>query len=173
MTEEHAHESGEVSSSPSDHPRLTYSAGMSLTAPHDALVARPQGIDSTILHISGRGYEIVLDDYGSYSGGGDRTLGSRSAKMTERRSADCRERLWEVELPTTNPAMRICPSADARPDDCREAKAHANLRVVCTDPTACRTADDIVASVRFSPPPWPRLPMPDPNWRPPPPTCEM
>lgn len=153
--------------------RVTYVAGMSLAVPAGARVAYPQGIDSNILHITGEGFEISADDYGGYSGGGDRTLGGGPAKMTERRGSGCRERTWEVELPTTNPAMMHCPSPNAQRDQCRAEPAHATLRSLCATDAACGTVDSIIASARFTPKPWAALVTPDGHWQPPEPVCEV
>lgn len=153
--------------------RVTYVAGMSLAVRAGARVTYPQGIDSNILHITGEGFEISVDDYGGYSGSGDRTLGGRPAKMTERRGPGCRERTWEVELPTTNSAMMHCPSPNAQRDQCRAEPAHATLRSLCATDAACGTVDSIIASARFAPKPWAALVTPDGRWQPPDPVCEI
>lgn len=147
--------------------RTGYVAGMSFAVPARVKVAYPQGIDSSILHISGDGFQIATDSYGAYSGSGD-----RPARLTERAAPSCRERVWEVELPVTNPTMMHCPP-HGRPDQCTHPLGHALISVRCTNDASCQTAQSIIESARFAPQPWPALPKTDVHWQPPAPECKF
>lgn len=155
----------------SDH-RVAYVAGMSFPVPAGTRVAHPQGIDSDILHISGDGFQIAVDNYGAYSGGGDSEIGGRPAKLTERGAPGCRERVWEVELPVGNSTFTVCPP-NGKPEQCTHPLGHALISARCTSDASCQQVQSIIDSARFAPQPWPALPKPDGHWQPPAPVCKF
>lgn len=152
--------------------RARFVAGLSFALPAGASASYPQGIDSAILRISGDGFDITADDYGSWSGSGTRMVGGRAARMTERQAPSCRERVWEIELPTTNPNLLSC-GPSARPGQCHPSPARVTINSVCTGGTACHAVDAIIDSARFAPGPWEPLPRPDANAAASAPLCQI
>jgi hypothetical protein len=152
--------------------RVPFTGGLSFALPVNVHAAYPQGIDSSVMQIAGDGFEIMLDDYGGWRGPASQVLGGREARMSERRAGGCREQVWEVELPTTNPAMLECPSPSPRAA-CVPMPARASISTFCTTDASCRAVDAIIDSARFTPLPGQALPRPDERWTPPAPVCRI
>lgn len=152
--------------------RVPFVGGLSFALPTGSHAAYPQGIDSRIVHISGEGFEMTIDDYGAWRGPASHRLGGRPARMSERRTSGCRERIWEVELPTTNPTMLECPNPSPRAA-CVPMPARASISSFCTSDASCRAVDAIIDGASFTSSPERTLPEPDEHWTPPSPVCRV
>jgi hypothetical protein len=149
--------------------RAMFAGGLSLPVPANATVTYPQGIDSRLMQLSGRGYTLELDDFGAFVGSANTSLAGAPATIEDRSRPGCNSRVMRVRLPGTTPATLICPPGDH--DDCKQAPAQATIVSFCATDAACQQVDAIVAGARFTPKPWPKVPLPDPNQSPKEPAC--
>jgi hypothetical protein len=149
--------------------RAIFNAGLSLPVPKDAGVVYPQGIDSRLMHLSGQGYTLQLDDYGAFIGSATALVAGAPAVLEDRSRKGCKFRIWRVQLPGTSPTNLICSRGNPR--DCKQAPAQATIATSCTSTRACRQVDEIIAGARFALKPWPKVPPPSPETRPNEPAC--
>lgn len=146
-----------------------YVNGLALSVPPEAKVARPQGIDSNLLVIEGRGFTLDLDDYGAFSGAANATLDGRRAHAERDSSPGCKRMSVSVENGRSS-NMHMC---DADGQDCHAAPGAARIGGHCIPGDSCETMEAIIASVRFEPS-GATEPLPiDPNYRGHPPVCNM
>ena len=151
--------------------RLPYVAGMSVAVPPTATVARPQGIDSTILRIDGPGYSMDFDDYGAFAGSANRRIGGRLASVETKATGTCRSSVTNIQLPVRVPYLQMCPSARSSEADCASPAGQARISARCVTDAACGTVANIIDTIGFAPPSNQPLPMPDPHWHPPAEIC--
>jgi len=149
--------------------RAIFAGGLSLPVPTNATVTYPQGIDTRLLQLSGRGYTVELDDFGAFNGSANTSLAGAPGTIEDRSRPGCTSRVIRVRLPGTTPAVLICPPGDQA--DCTQAPAQATIVTVCTTDSACRQVDAIVTGAKFASKPWPRVPLPDPHLSPNKPAC--
>lgn len=143
--------------------RVSFVSGLSVAVPPTAEVAYPQGMDSSLLDITGPGFSVILDDYGPFNGGGTMRLAGRPATEMVRTKDDCRHRVVQVELPEQWPLMSCMPEDK----QCRVPNGEAVMHSVCKGAAACGTVDTIISSTQLASEPYSPFPSPDPNWRPP------
>ena len=151
------------STPPSEWQRVSFVSGLSVAVPPTAKVAYPQGEDSYVIDISGRGFSLTLDDYGPFNGNGTFRLAGRPAEETTHSKGDCRLRVVRIELPKPWTLMS-CPPGDKQ---CRLPNSKATLSGLCEGAAACGTVDAIISSASLAPEPHSPFPRPDRDWRPP------
>lgn len=149
-----------------------FTAGLTVKVPRNAKLSYPQGIDSRLMSLEGPGYTLNFDDYGGFNGAGTIQVAGAPAQLEERTGPGCRMRVWRVRLPASTPTVLRCSSPNSA-SDCVRAPAQATIASFCTSEASCRQVDEVVASLRFEPRPWPTVPLPDPDWRPEEPACRV
>lgn len=158
------------SSVPSDWRVVAYAGGLNLRVPAEARVSRPQGIDSSILTVSGDGYRLSLDDYGTFGGQPNATLGGRPAIVSARGEGVCRERSVAVELPVQGNGF----ACDRSGKNCKPMAGVAKLFGRCVQGSGCATLAKIMGSVFFTAPKQQVVPPPDEGrWIEPPQPCSL
>lgn len=150
--------------------RAIYVAGLSFGVPAGGKLTYPQGVDSAVMMITGPGFEVNFDDYGSFRGPATIKIAGAPTALTELRAPGCHLRHWEIKLPTSSPYVFL---KSPKQSGSFKAPAHANVVSLCTGTTACAQVDAVIRSARFSSRPWPQMPPPDPAWRPSEPVCRV
>lgn len=143
--------------------RVNFVSGLSVAVPPTAKVAYPQGVDSSVMDVSGPDFTVTFDDYGPFVGNGPLRLAGRPADEATRTKGDCRHRVVNIELPEPWPLMS-CPTGDTT---CRVPNAKVAMNGLCRGPAGCGIVDAVIGSTRLTAGPHAPLPGPDPDWRPP------
>jgi hypothetical protein len=127
---------------PPDWVAVAYVDGIAVRVPTAARVQRPQGIDSDLLIISGRGYRINFDDFGSFAEPADGLLDGHRAQLRERSAGQCIERSLAIELPRAGNIL-ACGRGGAT---CRRLSGVAKMGGRCLA-SGCDTMSMIMNSV--------------------------
>ena len=152
-----------TSTPPSDWRPVSFVSGLSVAVPPTAKVAYPQGVDSSLLEITGQSFSLTFDDYGPFTGNGTMRLAGQRADEITRVKDDCRHRVVYIELPKDWGLASCAPEEKA----CKLPRAKVVMNSLCRGAAACGTVDTIIGSASLAPEPHPPFSRPDPAWRPP------
>ena len=156
---------------PADWRAENYVSGLTISVPPDARVARPQGIDSSVMEVRGSGYSLDFDNFGEFRGPANTSIGGRSAVRSEKSASTCVQKTFQIEL--REPSPLTPPLCDSTGKNCTRANGVAQIYSRCVPGHACQTVEQMIASIRFVPPPYPQHRVDENYKQPPGPVCRM